>query len=32
VIEWEAAPDFCFHDGRGRFIVHGGIVTTLLIR
>ncbi|HZC29925.1 MAG TPA: PaaI family thioesterase [Gaiellaceae bacterium] len=30
VMEWEATPDFCFHDGRGGFIVHGGMVTTLL--
>ena len=30
VIEWEATPEFCFHDGRGSFIVHGGMVTTLL--
>jgi uncharacterized protein (TIGR00369 family) len=30
VIEWDATPDFCFHDGRGGFIVHGGMVTTLL--
>jgi uncharacterized protein (TIGR00369 family) len=30
VIEWEATPDFCFHDGKGGFIVHGGMVTTLL--
>ena len=30
VIEWEATPEFCFHDGRGGFIVHGGMVTTLL--
>src|SRR5581483_3694131 len=30
VIEWEATPDFCFHDGHGGFIVHGGLVTTLL--
>ena len=29
-IEWEATPDYCFHDGRGGFIVHGGMVTTLL--
>lgn len=29
-IEWEASPDYCFHDGRGGFIVHGGMVTTLL--
>lgn len=29
-IEWEASPDYCFHDGRGGFIVHGGLVTTLL--
>jgi uncharacterized protein (TIGR00369 family) len=30
VIEWEATPDYCFHDGRGGHIVHGGMVTTLL--
>ncbi|MDE3189266.1 MAG: PaaI family thioesterase [Acidobacteriota bacterium] len=30
VIEWTASPDYCFHDGRGGFIVHGGMVTTLL--
>lgn len=30
VIEWEATPEFCFHDGRGGHIVHGGMVTTLL--
>ena len=30
VIEWEAAPKYCFHDGSGGFIVHGGMVTTLL--
>lgn len=30
VIEWDAAPEFCFHDGVGGFIVHGGMVTTLL--
>jgi uncharacterized protein (TIGR00369 family) len=30
VIEWEAMPEYCFHDGRGGFIVHGGMVTTLL--
>jgi uncharacterized protein (TIGR00369 family) len=30
VIEWDATPDFCFHDGHGGFIVHGGMVTTLL--
>ncbi|HKT45567.1 MAG TPA: PaaI family thioesterase [Gaiellaceae bacterium] len=30
VIEWEATPDYCFHDGRGGYIVHGGMVTTLL--
>jgi uncharacterized protein (TIGR00369 family) len=29
-IEWEATPDYCFHDGHGGFIVHGGMVTTLL--
>ena len=30
VIEWEATPAYCFHDGSGGFIVHGGMVTTLL--
>ena len=30
VIEWDATPEFCFHDGAGGFIVHGGMVTTLL--
>jgi len=30
VIEWDATADFCFHDGAGGFIVHGGMVTTLL--
>jgi uncharacterized protein (TIGR00369 family) len=30
VLEWDATPDFCFHDGSGGFIVHGGMVTTLL--
>jgi uncharacterized protein (TIGR00369 family) len=30
VIEWDATPDFCFHDGNGGYIVHGGMVTTLL--
>jgi uncharacterized protein (TIGR00369 family) len=30
VLEWEATPDFCFQDGRGGHIVHGGMVTTLL--
>jgi uncharacterized protein (TIGR00369 family) len=30
VIEWEATADYCFHDGNGGFIVHGGMVTTLL--
>jgi len=30
VIEWEATPEYCFHDGGGGFIVHGGMVTTLL--
>jgi uncharacterized protein (TIGR00369 family) len=29
VIEWEATPEFCFHDGSGP-IVHGGMVATLL--
>jgi uncharacterized protein (TIGR00369 family) len=29
-IEWDAAQEFCFHDGAGGFIVHGGMVTTLL--
>jgi uncharacterized protein (TIGR00369 family) len=30
VIEWDATPAYCFHDGDGGFIVHGGMVTTLL--
>jgi uncharacterized protein (TIGR00369 family) len=30
VIEWDATPAFCFHDGSGGHIVHGGMVTTLL--
>lgn len=30
VIEWDATPAYCFHDGSGGFIVHGGMVTTLL--
>lgn len=30
VLEWEATPAYCFHDGAGGFIVHGGMVTTLL--
>jgi uncharacterized protein (TIGR00369 family) len=30
VIEWEATPEYCFHDGSGGYIVHGGLVTTLL--
>lgn len=30
MIEWDATPEFCFHDGSGGFIVHGGMVTTLL--
>jgi len=30
VIEWDATPEFCFHDGAGGHIVHGGMVTTLL--
>ena len=30
VIEWDATPEFCFHDGSGGHIVHGGMVTTLL--
>jgi uncharacterized protein (TIGR00369 family) len=30
VIEWDATPEYCFHDGGGGFIVHGGMVTTLL--
>ena len=30
VIEWDAKPDYCFQDGQGGFIVHGGMVTTLL--
>jgi uncharacterized protein (TIGR00369 family) len=29
-IEWDATEEFCFHDGSGGFIVHGGMVTTLL--
>ena len=29
-IEWDATPEYCFHDGSGGFIVHGGMVTTLL--
>ena len=29
-IEWDATSEFCFHDGSGGFIVHGGMVTTLL--
>ncbi len=29
VIEWEAAPDYCFHSPSGP-IVHGGLVATLL--
>jgi uncharacterized protein (TIGR00369 family) len=29
-IEWDATPEFCFHDGNGGHIVHGGMVTTLL--
>jgi uncharacterized protein (TIGR00369 family) len=30
VIEWDATPAFCVHDGNGGFIVHGGMVATLL--
>ncbi len=30
VMEWDATEEFCFHDGGGGFIVHGGMVTTLL--
>lgn len=30
VIAWEATPEYCFQDGSGGFIVHGGMVTTLL--
>jgi uncharacterized protein (TIGR00369 family) len=30
VIEWDATPEYCFHDGGDGFIVHGGMVTTLL--
>jgi len=30
VIEWDATPEFCFHDGAGGHIVHGGMVATLL--
>ena len=30
VLEWDATPEFCFHDGSGGHIVHGGMVTTLL--
>ena len=30
VLEWDATPEYCFHDGRGGHIVHGGMVTTLL--
>jgi uncharacterized protein (TIGR00369 family) len=29
-IEWDATREFCFHDGNGGHIVHGGMVTTLL--
>lgn len=29
-MEWDAAPEYCFNDGDGGFIVHGGMVTTLL--
>ena len=29
VIEWDATPDYCFHDSSGP-IVHGGLVATLL--
>lgn len=30
VLEWDATPEYCFHDGSGGHIVHGGMVTTLL--
>jgi uncharacterized protein (TIGR00369 family) len=30
VIEWDATPEFSFNDGQGGYIVHGGMVTTLL--
>jgi uncharacterized protein (TIGR00369 family) len=30
VIEWDATPEYGFHDGSGGFIVHGGMVATLL--
>jgi uncharacterized protein (TIGR00369 family) len=30
IIEWDATPQYCFHDGSGGHIVHGGMVTTLL--
>jgi uncharacterized protein (TIGR00369 family) len=30
VLEWEATPDYGFHDGAGGHIIHGGMVTTLL--
>ena len=29
VIEWDAGPEYCFHDSSGP-IVHGGLVTTVL--
>jgi uncharacterized protein (TIGR00369 family) len=29
VIEWDATPEYCFHDPSGP-IVHGGLVATLL--
>ncbi len=29
MIEWDATPDYCFHDSSGP-IVHGGLVATLL--
>jgi uncharacterized protein (TIGR00369 family) len=29
IIEWDATPEYCFHDSSGP-IVHGGMVTTLL--
>jgi uncharacterized protein (TIGR00369 family) len=29
VIEWEATPEYCFHDSSGP-ILHGGLVATLL--
>ena len=29
IIEWDATPEYCFHDSSGP-IVHGGMVATLL--